>query len=349
MPRHGSFCGKLLGALLLAMFATHLSAAEPVAAKAGLSRTAPWITAFADEEVKIQFKVTVAAPVKGKLHWGLSSSERLGLLKGEVAYDGGETVEFGFKTPTVNPGVIFSTRLIAHLYRDGEREPVASYEEPLHIFPRDPFHDRKETLKKLQIKLYDPAGKTAKVLTAAEFPYEQIFNVAAISELQEGILLVGEGVSFREERALDLLLPVAHDIPVLCLAPTAGEFELPKPGAKKFSIAMQGTSFIHQLDKQLDDEQWLDKPVATKQSLSLTGRGADIAVEVATGDGWSWFELQFAPKPRDSQTRQAKLVVVALPLIEYWDAGPTPRFLFSKLIDCVTPNSIPSANTGVVP
>jgi hypothetical protein len=333
-----------------------LQAEEP-ALKAPLTRESAWKTVFAEEEVKIELKSAVDPPVKGRLLWSLSSSEGLSLFKGEIPADGTELFESRLKFPSVKPGVVFSTLLTARLYREGEREPAASYEAPIHVYPRDPFHERRETLKNLSIKLYDPAGNTAKVLTAVEFPYEQITNVAAISEVNDGLLLIGEGVSFRDDRSLaELLVQAAtRGTPVLCLTPSAGEFELPEPGDKSavVGLSLQKNGFIRHLDKRFDDLQWLSHPVMARHSLKAGGRGTNITMEVAAGnDGWPWLEMQFAKKPGDTKvaTEPTKMIVMSLPVIEHWEAGPTPRFLFSKLVDYVTPTPLPvPAKADVAP
>jgi hypothetical protein len=350
MPLLRRLSRLLIGVLALAAFGSahdDLPATEPESTKNLLSRSAHWTTAFAEEDVKVQLNVAVDPPVKGRLLWGLSSSERLSLFKGEVSADGAAMLEFSVKLPEVKPGVVHSTLLKAHLYRDGEREPVATYECPIHVYPRDPFHERRETLKRLLIKLYDPLGATAKVLTTAEFPCEKIFNVAAIGELKEGILLIGEGVSFRDDRSLAELLvqAAARGVPVLCLAPSAGEFELPKPGDRSavVGLSFQKKSFVRHLDKRLDDLFWLNEPVVARHSLQPGGRGANLAIDIEAGNaGWSWLEMQFAQNPVDAKpTEPSKLIVMSLPIIEHWEAGPTPRFLLSRLIDYVTPIPLP--------
>ena len=321
-------------------------AVEP-AVKVLLTRMAPWTTVFAEEEVKIQLTSAVEPPVKGRLMWSLSTSEQLSLFKGEIPADRNELLEFSLKLPSVKPGVVFSTQLTAHLYIQGEREPSASYEAPIHIYPRDPFHDRKGTLKKLAIKLYDPPGNTTKVLAAAEFPCERITNVAVVGDLSEGILLIGEGVSFRDDRSLPefLVRAATRGVPVLCLAPSAGEFELLQAGDKSavIGLSLQKNSFIRHLDKRFDDGHWLGQPVVARHSMNIGGRGASIATDFAVGnDGWRWLEMQFVKKTGDNNTavEPTKLIVMSLPVIENWEAGPTPRFLFSRLVDYVTPTPI---------
>jgi hypothetical protein len=342
--------------LLLITAAWFATSEALIAEGESLSRPIAWTTAFAEEEVKILFKVAAEPAIKGRLLWALSTSEKLVILRGEVPCDGAAELEVKLQLPMVKPGVVFDTLLTARLHRDGEREPVATYETPLHIYPRDPFHDRRETLKKQTIKLFDPPGDTAKTLTSLEFPFEQIFNVSAIGELNSGLLLIGEGTSFREERSLAELMvqATARGVPVLCLAPSAGEIELPRPSDEppgSIALVLERNAFVRRLDKRFDDKFWMQQPVTSKHSLTTGGRAPQLLVEIEAGDaGWRWLELQVAAKANAEakEPPPTKLIVIALPIIAHWESGPTPRFMFARLLDHVTPTSL-SAPEKVAP
>jgi hypothetical protein len=341
--------------LTTAALACFSSSRTLVAEGESLTRPIAWTTAFAEEEVKIVFKVVAEVPVKGQLLWSLSTSEELVILRGEIPCDAAAELEVSLQLPTVKPGVVFETLFAARLHRDGEREPVATYETPLHIYPRNPFHDQLETLKKRELKLFDPAGNTAKILTAAEVPFEQIFNVSAIGELKTGELLIGEGISFREERSLGELLVQAagRGVPVLCLAPSAGELELPRPSDKppgSVAVTFERGAFVRRLDKRFDDKFWMQHPVAAVNSMTTGGRAPQLLIEMEAGDtGWRWLELQVASRTDAEQadsepnklSEPTKLIVLSLPIVANWEAGPTPRFLLAHLLNYVTPTSLP--------
>jgi hypothetical protein len=335
----------LMAGALWGQLAERLAAEEPMVR---LTRPVAWTTVFGEQEVTVDMQVAGEVPQGGRLLWSLASSERLTLVRGEAELKDEEAWQFRVAIPPVKPGVVLDAILTAHYYRPGEREPAASYESPLFVYPQDPFHDRLETLKELQIRLYDPVGETARTLAAADFPFEQIHNVAAIGELADGILVIGEGISFREDRALpELLVQVAaRGIPVLCLAPRAGEFALPRKSDKSAplaSITFGTHSLVRQLDKRLDDRYWMEEAVIARHTLNPSGRGAQIAAEVDEGaDGWTWIQMHFAPTSAadaSTPTPPTKLLVLSLPLIEHWKSGPSPRFLFSRLVDDITPVS----------
>jgi len=77
-----------------------------------------------------------------------------------------------------------------------------------------------------------PAGKTAAALQKLHVPFEQEKNLETLADRKGGVVLVGEGVSFREEPGLaDTLTKLARrGVTVICLAPSAGS--VPIPGAE---------------------------------------------------------------------------------------------------------------------
>jgi hypothetical protein len=206
----------------------------------------------------------------------------------------------------------------------------------LHLFPRDPFVDRQEWLKKLKITLYDPKEKTAAALKAAGVPHDLIANSAALTELREGLLLIGEGISLREERGLAeaLVAAAAGGTPVICLAPVDGAFPLAGETFKQAgSFGLQRSAIITQLDKRLDAEAWLGGHKVVASRLALRGEGAAVTAEVDPAQGdWPWLDIPFARTP-------GRLVVCGFGLIEAWDAGPAPRFLLARILEHCDPKS----------
>jgi hypothetical protein len=60
--------------------------------------------------------------------------------------------------------------------------------------------------------------------------------------------------------------------------------------------------------------------------------GQSIVAAVVNGaGGWCWLEMTF-PQGK------GKLMLCGFALIEGWDAGPTPRFLFARLLELLSPS-----------
>ena len=194
------------------------------------------------------------------------------------------------------------------------------------------------------MSVFDPAGKTAELFNTLELPFTELANISTLERLESGVLIIGEGVSFREERALStaMLELTARGVPVICLAPGEGDLLIPSPDpAAKISpssVLLQNAEAIRRLDKRLDAVQWMANAAAPANTIALNRQGSQLLGEVASApDGWSWIEIQFANQNKIRETNP-RCVVCCFPLIERWDDGPTPRYLLVRLLECVAPS-----------
>jgi hypothetical protein len=320
--------------LLLAwcVLAAAASAAEP---RVSIEPAEKWSDVFADHEVKFHHAIRAAAPLEGRLHWSLSVQVRT-VAQGELPLktDGRQPVELTvpLKTPTVKQGVIVQSQLTLAAYADGEQKPVASHSRPLWIFPRDPFAYRRQWLKELRITLLDPEGKTADVLGQAGIPYKLTRNTAALDGLTEGLLVVGEGVAWRDYRALGEAMgkAAARGVPVLCLAPGEGTMALPgSEGADlpaPSGISLRREEIITQLDKRLDAVAWPPEGQIAASRLSLKSDRQQVVIEATRDEhGWPWLEVSYP-------TAKGRLILCGFGIIRQWEAGPAPRYLLAELL-----------------
>ena len=111
-------------------------------------------------------------------------------------------VAFALKAPEVKEGVILESQLSVAAYAAGDEKAAAGHVKKVWIFPPDPFADRSQWLKGLKITLFDPERKTADVLEKAGVPFMFTKNPSALDELNEGLLVIGEGISWRDYRGL---------------------------------------------------------------------------------------------------------------------------------------------------
>ncbi len=236
-----------------------------------------------------------------------------------------------FTAPPVREGIVLRTALAVHvLGADGK--VTTRLERVLWIFPEDPFAGRAKWLKEREITLFDPAHTTAPMLAKVGVPFEEQNNLSALAGLGKGVLLIGEGVSFKEEAALAkiMVLLAARGVPILCLAPSEGTFFLPSMGesdkAGPESLTLRRRSVIRHLDKRLDALAWPADGKVVASSLSLGIEDGALTAEVARGEGgWPWLEMEYGGKGR--------LLVCGFGIMKHWADGPTPRFLFAALLE----------------
>jgi hypothetical protein len=245
------------------------------------------------------------------------------------------TVKITLTTPTVNPGVVLETRLTASLIADGAGKPDSTLTTTLWIFPPDPFTDRTKWLKELAIIVFAPDDKspTVKAFEALKIPHDVVRARAKLADA-EGMVIVGSGVSFKEEKGLaDALLQCARrGRRCLCLAAIEGSFPLPgsaDDGKPPAILTLQRHAIIRQLDKRLDSGTWNGKNLLT-HSIHVITKDGDPACEIQENSkGWPWLQTEF--------DGGGKLIFCQFALLKHWDASPAPRYLFARILETLTP------------
>jgi len=300
-----------------------------------------WSNVFGGKKVELHYTVKVAKAWKGSASWSLAAENDRTLTSGEVdvTAKANKTEEFSIKVeaPEVKPGVVLKTKLRVQLLETGVAKPQAIHDRTLWVFADDPFADRKDWLKGLKIALFDPEKTTAESLKKMEVPCDEINGVPALKEVKEGLLLVGAGVSFKDypDLAEALNKAAANGLSVLCLAPVGGTLQPPGTAPKEArpqAVAWRRANHITALDARLDALEWQEGKVVAS-TLTLKAENDMVVAEAHTGDdGWPWLDAEFP-------TKKGRLIVCGFGLMgKAWDAGPTPRYLFARLLEVLTEN-----------
>jgi hypothetical protein len=339
------------GVMWLSAFS--LGAAEP---EVRVEPREKWSAVFGESEVKFTFDIASTAAFAGRVSWSLSAKKRT-LARGEEALeltpDQPAAVTVPLHIPPVKEGVVFEAELTLAVYNTQRDSPLGKLVKPIWIYPQDPFADRTRWLQERKLVLYDPAGKTAAVFDQAKIPYRELRNTAALAELQAGLLVLGEGVSLADHRDVPeaVCQLAAGGVPVLCLAPADGAFDLPgsaevarggtsadqderlasQRSGRPQSLTFRRADVLADLDHRLDTRGWPPDGKLVAHGLTLTSeRGRVVAQVTDSADGWTWLQVRY-PRPG------ATLVICQFTIIEHWDAGPTPRFLLARLLEYLTP------------
>lgn len=299
-----------------------------------------WSAVFGEKKLKMTFDVVADEAFNGRLAWAYSSGERT-ISRGEVPLQGGSTaVPIDLLIPPVKQGVVLDSLLSLAVFNKGGREPSAELDWPLWIYATNPFVDRTEWLEELKITLYDPTDdeKTVAVFREAGIPYSRSHSIEAIASIEEGMLVVAEGVSLERHRGLGetLATVAARGVPVLCLAPLEGS--MPLPGAESNAAApaprrveYRRQDVIRDLDKRLDADAWPPDGRVVAIRLIVKSHDDDVVAEVSQSEqAWPWIEARYSGPG-------ATLVICGFGLVEHWNDGPTPRFLLARLFEMLEP------------
>jgi hypothetical protein len=179
-------------------------------------------------------------------------------------------------------------------------------------------------------------GKTSALFDRLGIPYASIRTADSLADVKEGVVMVGEGISFKEYRGLagSMLKAAAGGVSVICLAPAAGEFavpsandgNLPVPETMEFLRA----GVIRKLDKRLDAAGWAPDGRVMGSGLALKGERGPVLMEVGNNiNDWPWVELGYA-------RNHARCVVCGFGIVEKWADSPTPRNLLVKILELVS-------------
>ena len=324
---------------VLALFGGLLFVANVAAADDPLRITArePWSNVFGGKEVPWTFDVTSAQARQVRIGWSLAVDGSVIVRRETTARtDPGaqQPVEIKIELPPVKEGVVMPAVLTLMAFTGDGTQAAATLEKPIWIFAKDPFAGRQDWLKRLEIKLFDPRGDTAKVLSDAGVPFAETKNVDAFDSLKGGLLLVGEGCSFKEYRGLadQLVRAAAAGVAVLCLAPSEGYLEAPGMGGSKLpqptAVILRQSDIIRHLDKRLD-VHWPPDGKCVGATIDLQGQRGPVQGEVTQEEaGWPWVEMAFGEK-------ETKLVVCGFAVVKKWGSGPTPRYLLARMMEYV--------------
>ncbi|NQU41510.1 MAG: hypothetical protein HQ523_16315 [Lentisphaerae bacterium] len=297
-----------------------------------------WSNYFAEEAVTLHF--SAEPPLTGVAAWRLATGDRT-LARGERAIDthgeGASQFTVQFALPPVKDGVMMPAEVTVSVQPTGDQSAYST-NQSLWIFSRHAFVDSVTWLESVDIHLFDPEDNTAKMLEASEIPFSPVHNPDALATVTNGIIIVGEGASFQEWRALSRLMIDAarRGHHVLCLAPAEGDWVLPlafdAEQSKPRRCTLAGNEIIKRMDKRFDHTAWAGDGRMLSSTFELQGRRDIIAAIHANEEGdWSWIELDYGPKG-------GRVIVLGFAIMAKWNVSPTPRYLFRSILEHLTPN-----------
>lgn len=318
-------------AAAVVVFAAWLAPVSPLSAVGDVQVVPlePWGARFGGRKIELRYQIQSPVAFQGRAAVTFEVQERT-VARREVAVranrDRPGQVVLPVELPESKAGVVIPARVSVVV----DERPA--FEQLLWIFPEDPFIHQRRALDAMRLSVYDPRGATVERFEEARIPFRRLHRVERIGTLEEGVLVVGEGVSFRDRRSLAerLIETAERGVPVLCLAPADGSIPLPGLGDRSFStpkhFALRRNDVITDFDKRLDAQSWPpDGEIVAARIIPTIHRNRLKGDVGRDPHGWPWIEMEFP-------ANRGRFVICGFAVIDKWRAGPTPRYLLNAIL-----------------
>jgi hypothetical protein len=259
--------------------------------------------------------------------WSLTTVDRQALASVRAEPRGPDgTTSISVDIPPAKAGVVGSLMLRV----TANNGTTTLFEQPIYSFPENPWEGHTELLKQAKLTVFDPVGKTAETLEACGVKFTRIGNSAALGADGERLILIGEGISWRDDRTLlDMLCEHARQrgAQVICLAPSDGSWNYSESLATASEVNWRRHPIISQRQPMLDPRWWRPLGPGPCRGLEPKGEGISAIWEVSESPlAWPWVEAQFAPS-------DGRLTICGFSILSGWNDSPTPRYLLAGLLE----------------
>lgn len=289
-----------------------------------------WKGIFAGEIT--QYKIVVTSKKKSNvlLSWEL-------LFKGRTVSSGVQDVRFNsdankvvslpLRVPAMKSGIHLSSQLIISVVN---AEHKKSYQTQIFVYGPNLFLADTAIFRQLNIKLFDPVGRTSSFLSESKIPYYELSREEILTPSMDGLIVVGSGVDLNRYRGLiDVLIKlVEKGVKVLVLQPSSGNVSLSGFTANK---AIHPSTFSFSTDSIVNSfargYQWVVDDPLKKSGIILRNHRQNILANIVEyqQDSWDWMSMSF-------QHSGGRLIICMLPFIEHNDSGPIPKLLLGRLL-----------------
>ena len=140
--------------------------------------------------------------------------------------------------------------------------------------------------------------------------------------------MIGEGIDLTRVGGIgDAIFSLAgRGIPVLCLAPAAGELPYPAvEGVAPDALRFDDARIVHEIDKRLSAVAWPADRLAPVHRFVPAVIHNELGLRVAVQPiGWPWIEASYPEK--------TKLILCGFPIIATWEREATASYLLAGIL-----------------
>jgi hypothetical protein len=328
-----------------------------------------WTNVVAGEEVSMDFRMPESISSGTSVGWSVLLENAV-VRRSETAVRDdphfGRVLTITFTIPEGDAKTRLTLSVIVSV--NGQDRPAVQ----LFVYPADPFQQRISLPEADQFVVFDPSGNTADRLKSLKLSFRSERRIDTLSDLHDGILIIGEGTSFRQYRGLGNILRTAasRGVRILCLSPTMGTVLLDEhteshsnadlnssglnttpqdtDSASGRQVVVSGlrrlecrhADVLREFDRYLDVSAWRGVPSMSETSLQIAGKSGSISVDFSEQPaGWVWIDAEYAGGGR--------IVFTSLQMIRHWESGPGPRHAFWNCLAEIAQDSTTEVDNDV--
>ena len=299
-----------------------------------------WGGMFAGEVVPYEITLTGKQNSYVSLHWKLKSKGRT-LSNGQkpIRFGSGDTVTttLPLQAPSIKPGISLEAKLIIEMVDGVDSSQVVLHESKINIYGPDLFLTDRYFYQQLNIRLFDPVGKTSKIFNDLKIPYQLWSKSQLMNSVEKGLIVVGAEVDLDNQRGLisELIKLSREGQHVLILQPSSGDVSISQlseeTSIQPSTIYFSDNSVVQSFAKGY---RWITDDAINGHGIALQSyRQAVLAKILEDGQrGWQWLSISF-------DQSGGRFIICMLPFLEYMGQGPVPQIIFSRLLAYINEKS----------
>lgn len=292
-----------------------------------------WGGIFADQVTHYEIILSGERNSSTSISWKLISKGRA-LSSGQqtirFANDESLTTTFPLKTPPLKPGISLQAQLIVEEDNKSKGKNLVLYRSKLVIYGPDILLTDRNLDQNLNIQLFDPIGKTSKILSGLKIPYKSRTKSQLLNLKAKGLIILGAGIALDRQRGLiSAVIDLAKKGQrVLILQPVSGNIPFSLVTGSDIQpsrISFAGDSVVPSFAKGYT---WITNDPEKNRGLALSSHRQSVSVKIAEYPQahWDWLQLYY-------HQSGGQVIVCMLPFVEYIDDNPIPQIILNRLLN----------------
>lgn len=292
-----------------------------------------WSGIFAGEEVPYQITLSGKPHSHTAISWKLTTKGRtLSVGQQSIQFADSATVvaSLSLRMPALKSQIKIPATLEIDVSDNDQYASTTSYEFKINIYGSDLLLTERNAFQQLDIRLYDPVGKTAKLFKLLTIPFTSLTKDELLGSRQQGLIVLGSAIALNPERGMvDRLIELAaNGRAILIFQPSSGA--IPMPG--RFAHSEKQASAVSFADDSVIETfasgcKWISNDPMRLFGLDISSYREETVAEITQykESSWSWLHIAFG------QT-DGRFTVCMLPVVEHASDSPVAQIILGRLL-----------------